>query len=295
VSNVHSFFDPRTKIGRLRKAAYELLLEHERKGELPTNVTFLFYELEQRGVIPKHYPGPRTPRQHVAEATMDLRKAGHIRWDWLTDETRELSEWAFHASMPEALGEAAGTFRSDAWVGDAPLVVCEARGVKAVLASTAYEYLTPITATGGQSGGFIVNEIAPILRGARSVLYIGDCELRGPADQIEDNTRRYIEQHAGRNFDEDTWRKIALTEAQVAADPRLAGQAIEKLDRRYTPPKRYTAVECEAFGQGALVALIRGALDEERARRGLEPIEDVRARDEAAQRDAVRRLARWRR
>jgi hypothetical protein len=293
VSNAHSFFDPRTKIGRLRKAAYELLQEHERKGELPTNVTFLFYELEQRGVIPKHYPGPRTPRQHVAEATMDLRKAGYVHWDWLTDETRELSEWAFHVNMAEALKEAAGSFRSDAWDAAAPLIICEARGVKAVLSDIAYEYLTPITATSGQSGGFIVNEIAPVLRDGRTVLYIGDCEIRGPADQIEDNTRRYIEQHAGRGFDEDTWRKIALTEAQVAADPRLAGLAIEKLDRRYSTPKQYTAIECEAFGQGALVALIRSELDAERARLGLEPIEDVRERDEAVRRNAVRRLGRW--
>ena len=55
--------------------------------------------------------------------------------------------------------------------------------MKAVLEGLAYEYLTPIAATGGQSGGLIVNDIAPLLSDydneERVVLYIGDHELRG--------------------------------------------------------------------------------------------------------------------
>jgi hypothetical protein len=61
----------------------------------------------------------------------------------------------------------------------------------------------------------------PLLRGDRRVLYIGDYELRGPADQIEQNTRRYIEEHTRRTFAEGEWTKIALTEKQVHASPRL--------------------------------------------------------------------------
>ena len=44
-----------TKAGRLQRACLELLREHERDGALPTNGRFLFYELEQKGVIPKYY------------------------------------------------------------------------------------------------------------------------------------------------------------------------------------------------------------------------------------------------
>ena len=46
---------PNTKAGRLQRACLELLHEHERNGDIPTNGRFLFYELEQRGVIPKKY------------------------------------------------------------------------------------------------------------------------------------------------------------------------------------------------------------------------------------------------
>ena len=46
---------PGTKAGKLQRACLELLRQHERDGALPTNGRFLFYELEQMGVIPKKY------------------------------------------------------------------------------------------------------------------------------------------------------------------------------------------------------------------------------------------------
>jgi hypothetical protein len=59
------------------------------RTRFPTNATFLFYELEQEGVVTKqrgvnpktgkNYA--RTHRQDVADATMDLRKAGLVPWD----------------------------------------------------------------------------------------------------------------------------------------------------------------------------------------------------------------------
>ena len=53
---------PGTKAGRLQRACLELLHDHDRKGDIPTNGHFLFYELEQRGVVPKKYDGvnPKT-------------------------------------------------------------------------------------------------------------------------------------------------------------------------------------------------------------------------------------------
>jgi hypothetical protein len=46
-----------------------------------------------------------------------------------------------------------------------PLIICEARATRGVLERIAGDYLCPITATGGQCGGFIVNEIVPLLVG----------------------------------------------------------------------------------------------------------------------------------
>jgi hypothetical protein len=124
----------------------------------------------------------------------------------------------------------------------------------------------------------------PLLKGNnRKVLYIGDCEVDGPADQIEANTRRIIEQHTGRKFTAQTWSRVALTPEQVARSPRLRDLAIDKLDRRNKPPKRYRAIECEAVGQVTLIRMLRARLDALLP----EPLARVRVREER-QRKTVR-------
>lgn len=109
----------------------------------------------------------------------------------------------------------------------------------------------------------------------RHVGYIGDYEIRGPADQIEANTKRVLEKHACDFFDEDSWQKIALTKKQVNASKVLRELVIEKFDGRYKPAKRYEAVECEAIKQTVLIKLVRKWLDA----RLPEPIERVQVRE----------------
>jgi hypothetical protein len=281
---------PDTKHGRLQRACLELLREHERNGDIPTNGRFLFYELEQRGVIPKKYDGinpdtgkkwARTPLQDVSVATMRLRESGVIPWHWIEDESRQVDVWRYADTVIDYLLDTIPLARIDLWGGEPPpLLIFESRAAQGVTRSLAYEYLTPTTATGGQCGGHIVNRIVPLLRGNnRRVLYISDHELRGPADQIEQNTKRYIEEHTGRTFGPGEWTKIALTEQQVKASPRLRRLAITKLDKRYKPPKEYEAIECEALGQGVLVRLIRKHLDSLLP----EPLDIVRERERRQQ------------
>lgn len=48
----------------------DLIRQHEADGALPTNGRFLFYELEQAGVVPKYYldaNGRKAPRQPAAD------------------------------------------------------------------------------------------------------------------------------------------------------------------------------------------------------------------------------------
>jgi len=117
----------------------------------------------------------------------------------------------------------------------------------------------------------------PLLRdNERKVLYIGDCEERGPGDQIEANTRRCIEERAGRTFTSDTWIKVATTPEQVNRNPRLRRLAIDKLDHRCKPPRPYRAIECEAVGQAVLARMLRKVLDYLLP----EPLERVQVREE---------------
>jgi hypothetical protein len=289
---VSEFFDEATKIGRLRRACYNKLLDHQRDGAIPTNGRFIFYEIEQDGAVPKAYFKPdgtkqaREPRQYVSDALIALRKLGMIPWEWIVDETREVVTWQSAPSVYDYIIEAAEDARIDCWDGlPAPLVICEARSTKGVLERITAEYLAPITATNGQCGGFLVTDVVPVLRGNdRPVLYIGDHEIGGPADQIEDNTRRYIEEHAKRSID---WTRIALTQTQVDADPRLLRLVIDKTDRRTKPPRKYKAVECEAVGQVTLERLLRAALE----RLLPEPLATVLVR-QAAERAALVELLR---
>jgi hypothetical protein len=293
---------PDTKAGRLQRACLDLLREHERESTIPTNGRFLFYELEQRGKVPKHYldlqgqKRPRQPLQDVSDATMRLRELGLVPWWWIKDESRDVREPRYADSVLQYVIDTVPLARIDCWRGQLPpLTICEARATRGVLERITDECLCPITATGGQSGGFIVNEIVPLLGdNDRKVLYIGDCEVDGPGDQIEANTRRYIEEHAGRTFTPDTWIKVALTPEQVTGSPRLRDLAIEKLDHRYRPPRPYRAIECEAVGQAVLEQMLRRALDMLLP----EPLKDVRVREERQRelmRAALARLARLQR
>lgn len=199
-----------------------------------------------------------------------------------------MASWRSAPSAYENVIVAAQEARIDCWAGrPAPLIICEARSTKGVLERIAGSYLAPITATNGQCGGFLVTDVVPLLRGNdRQVLYIGDHEIGGPADQIEENTRRYIEVHSERSID---WTRIALTLAQVKADPRLLRLVIDKTDNRTKPARRYAAVECEAVGQLTLEQILRDRLDQLLP----EPLNDVLVR-EVAERAAVIDLLRRR-
>jgi len=255
---------PDSKSGKLQRDLLALLGEHERAGTLPTNGRFLFYELVQDGKIPKHFDDlVHQPAQEVCNAIMHLRELGLVPWHWVIDETRDVDEWQFANSVFEYVVGTIPEARIDCWGGEPPpIVICESRATAGVLKRIAARYLAPITATRGQSAAHIVNEIVPLLQGNDGkVLYIGDHEERGPGEQIEANTRRYIEDHARRSFAADTWIKVALTAQQVARNSRLRELVITKLDKRYKPPHPYQAVECEAVGQAELERILRRQLE----------------------------------
>ena len=293
ISDIGALSAAETKRGRVHRACPEVLREHERDDALPTNGRFVFYELEQRGIVPKHSEGKRQPRQDVSDALLYLREQGVIPWWWIDDASRSLDEWRYAASVYEYAAESIKRARIDLWKGEPPpLVLFESRAAWGVSRNLCGRYLVPNAPCGGQCRGFLVNEIAPLLKGNdRRVLYVGDCELRGPADQIEAATRRVLEQHAEREFTADTWGKIALTEAQVKASPRLRKLEITKYDKRYKPPKTYRAVQCEALKQSVLINIVRKHLDATLP----EPLNDVRVREEAQRTNlqaALRRLGR---
>jgi hypothetical protein len=190
-----------TKAGDLQRACLELLNEHRADGALPTSGRFLFYELEGRGIIPKVYrkpdgtPKTRTPAQDVADALYRLREVGLVPWQWLVDETRNLTSWSYASSVYEYVEDNLSRARLDLWDGEPPpLILCESRSLAGVLRQTAGTYLCPIAATNGQVGGFLHTDIGPLLQPAggatQRVFYLGDLDFSG--GQIEANTYKVL-------------------------------------------------------------------------------------------------------
>jgi hypothetical protein len=273
-----------TKAGRLQRALISRLADHAERDALPTSVRFLFYELEQRGEIPKAYRNAdgakraRQPAQDVSDALTVLREGGLIPWEWIVDEGRALELWRYAQCVADYLLDVCALARIDAWAGlPPPLVITESRSLAGVLRTTVAQYLCPIVATAGQSSGSLLAvEVAPLLLADpdREVIYLGDYDFQG--DDIEQATRRRLEEHVGAKL---VWERLALTAEQVE-DFELP--AIEKVDHRFRPPRPYEAVETEALRQEVIVELVRERLDSLLP----EPLDDVHVR-EAEERRAV--------
>ncbi len=248
--------------GRMQRAVLGVLHEHEANGEMPTNGRFVFYELEHRGTVRKserrksRRGGVNDPReQEVIDALLRLRDRGIVPWSWIDDETRTLYEWEHAPSVAEYVKARVDEARINPWPGEPPLLLVESRSLGGPLRPVAMEYVCPLAATNGHARGFLHTEVAPILTGNdRPVLYLGDLDLQG--DQIEANTRSVLEHEADRSID---WRRIAITAEQVAERPLTP---VWKTDQRYRGGRPYQAVETEALGQGAVLDLVRDALDE---------------------------------
>jgi hypothetical protein len=253
---------PGTKAGRLQRACLALLYEHEEQGAIPTSIRFLFYELLDRGVIPKVYRDEngaekkRTPSQDISDAVTVLRELDSepIPWSWIVDETRSLDDWRYASSMQSYVEEVLPVARIDVWDGEKPpLILCESRSLAGVLRDIAGDYLCPIAATNGQVGGFLHTEIAPLVRGGRRVFYMGDLDLSG--SHIEANTRNVLE-----GYGELEWVKVAITDVQV----RERDFPVKtKLDYRFKPAREFEAVETEALGQRRIMELLAEKLEAE--------------------------------
>ena len=62
---------PGTKTGHLQREALRVLREHEATGMLPTSIRFIFYELEQQGIVSKRQTGKRKPDQDLIPCATD--------------------------------------------------------------------------------------------------------------------------------------------------------------------------------------------------------------------------------
>ena len=280
----------------MQRVALDWLRQKEGRGEIPTSICFLFYELSHTGRVSKRAKrldggdSKRKPDQNLIDAVTRLREAGLVPWDWIVDESRQVHSWRFAAAVRDYLAESVGLASIDRFPGvKRPVIVCESRGVAGVLSrGVAYDYLVTVAPTGGQCNGFLRTKVADYLRDENTrVLYVGDRDDAG--DDIEANTRRVLERATGRTFTADTWERIMLTEARCAQLKRRGVRPVEKRDRRYRDGNPHKAFEVEALRQRVVEQIVRDRLEE----LAPEPLAAVLEREEREREEARERLARW--
>jgi hypothetical protein len=258
---------PGSKAARTREVVHRLLLDHHAAGELPTSGRFVFYELEQRGDATKPDPTDGRPNkrrskgwppgaQDVTDALTWLREEGVIPWSWVVDESRTVACWQQAESVAQFLLDTLPVARINPWQGPPPLILCESRATAGVLRATAQTYVAPVSGTAGQAAGFLRTEVAPLLEDEpRVVLYLGDLDRSGT--DIENNTRRVLEDAAPCRFGDGRWRRLGMTEALAHAHGITPIWKVDGRDKRGRE-----AIEVESLGQAGVVALVRDALDE---------------------------------
>ena len=253
----------------MQRVALDWLRQKEGRGEIPTSICFLFYELSHTGRVSKRAKrldggdSKRKPDQNLIDAVTRLREAGLVPWDWIVDESRQVHSWRFAAAVRDYLAESVGLASIDRFPGvKRPVIVCESRGVAGVLSrGVAYDYLVTVAPTGGQCNGFLATQVAPLLLGEDTrVLYVGDFDEAG--DDIEANTRHVLERHTERTFTADTWERVALTEAQTRMLKARGVRPVRKKDKRYRDGNPHLAYEAEAIGQGPIEELMRRRLEQ---------------------------------
>jgi hypothetical protein len=275
-SSAIDYSDPRpeSKIGKVRTALMYLMDQHRRDGALPTSVRFLFYELVMQRIVAKE--GER-PDKIVSAALTDLREAGHVPWDDIVDETREVYDFTGSATVAEDWLAYLPAARLDPWRGQVPFILTESRSLAGVLRAQCRGYRCRIASTNGQCGGFLRTKVAPKLHKSDRVGYLGDLDLAG--GDIEANTRRVLESIVG----ELNWQRLALTREQKE---QYNLPVIIKRDERFKNGGGvHEAVETEALSQTLIVNIVRAWLD------GLlpQPLERVLVR-ERRERARLRRL-----
>jgi hypothetical protein len=110
-----------SKAAILREAILKVVREHARTGMLPTSARFIYYELIAREIVSKVRTGARRTDQDMLDQLTILREREEIPWNWIEDETRELSDYTGYETLKEAALASLEYARLDAWEGRPPL------------------------------------------------------------------------------------------------------------------------------------------------------------------------------
>ena len=169
------------------------------------------YKLFAQGLIPSM---ARAEMQRVYRLLKEAREQGHIPWEWIVDETRELervSTWANPAAYARGV---ARSYRRDFW-DQQPIrvmVVSEKGTVRGLLRPVLDDFAVGFQVMHGFSSATIVHDISEDDDGRPLIiLYVGDFDPSGMFMSEVDLPKRFSKYDG----DHVTLKRIALTREHV--------------------------------------------------------------------------------
>ncbi|MCJ1900964.1 hypothetical protein MR829_11325 [Paracoccus versutus] len=149
-------------------------------AQQPVTSRGVYYNLTVSGHVPKTEPGYSA----AARTVLDMRRAGTLPYPWIADLSRSVMRPYTLRGVPEALEDAARTYRLDMWqdAETVPHVFLEKRALAGVLRPVTNPRDVPLCPTGGQISETFAYSIVEAMEGTGQALHaitLFDCDRAG--------------------------------------------------------------------------------------------------------------------
>ena len=238
----------------LRSAIYAVA-----ESDNPVSIRHIFYRMVVQGLVEKTDKG----YQQLQKATVDMRDAGELPYEWIEDSSRRAYWNTGYAGLDSYAKAAARLYRRDYWTDTDTLVEvwCESRSLVGALGQVCTEYVVPLFPSSGFSSlSFTYQAADHIIRSKRShavILYVGDYDQAGVLidKAIESRLRDFLVDWPG----ELTFHRLAVNDDQIdtMALPTRPPKASDTRSKEVT-----RAVEAEAIPAPTMRGIVSAALQE---------------------------------
>ncbi|HEY2918249.1 MAG TPA: hypothetical protein VGK77_04555 [Candidatus Binatia bacterium] len=177
--------------------------------------------------------------QKISRLLTRAREEGLIPWEWIVDDSRRMEGDAGFRDLSEYAENIAAWYRRDFWAAQPRrvIVISEKATVAGILRPVLGEYGVPFLAVHGFNSATKMHDLAEeISRDERLtvLLYVGDYDPSGLWMSVQDLPDRLADYGAGVDGDDYTFRRVALTHADVQSGNLTPFDAeTKKKDPRY--------------------------------------------------------------
>jgi hypothetical protein len=250
----------------------------------PMTVRQVFYQATVRGLIDKTEKG----YGRVATKLQQMRRAGELPYEWLTDNTRSVLKYASYNNPGEALIGIVEDYRRTLWGGNDPYVQIwlEKDALSGVIDDVISEYDVSLLVSRGYASMSFLHDAGELIADhakATFVYHLGDHDPSGvdAARAIEADLRGFAPEW------KITFQRLAVTERQIK-QWKLPSRPTKETDTRTKTWSGGDSVELDAIEPNRLRQLLRNAIDKHMPKEKRDAVSKV----EQTEREQLRKIAR---